>query len=229
MPTFAPAHTFAGQFGVKTIVYGPPGSGKTPMIDTAPRPVLLAVEPGMLTMKKSAVPTCMATTPEQIDEFFRWFFTSQETRNYDTLGIDSGSQIAEIILEQELGKKSKSGNKVDGKAAYGEMARRVMEYMNGLYYTREKHIYIIAKQGDMEVAGIKELRPYFPGKDLNIKIPHLFDEVLHLAKVNVPNVGEVKALRTKPTFGIFARDRSDKLAEFEQPNLTLLFNKILQG
>jgi hypothetical protein len=55
-----PARDFAVQYGVKAIVYGPPGSGKTPVINTAPRPVMLVCEPGLLSMRTSTVPTFFA-------------------------------------------------------------------------------------------------------------------------------------------------------------------------
>lgn len=224
-----PAGTFAAQFGVKSICYGPPGSGKTPLINTAPRPVLLAVEPGLLSMRGSTVPTWMATTPAQIDEFMTWLIQSPEAKNFDTVGIDSGSELCEIILREELSKKSKSGNKVDGKAAYGEMATRAYRHFNDLYYMREKHVYMICKQGNFEENNSIKRRPYFPGQDLNVKMPHLYDLIMHLDTANVPNVGAVKALRTVSSYDITARDRGGKCAEFEQPNLTLLFNKIVQG
>lgn len=223
MPQFAPAHTFAGQFGVKALVYGPPGRGKTPICNTAPRPVLCASEPGLLSMRGSQVMTCQAFTPEDIDDFYRWLFTSSEAANYDTVCVDSVSQQAEIILTRELTKNK------DGRKAYGEMSRKMMEYMNGLYYTRNKHTYLICKQGTTETTPIEKV-PYFPGKDLGVKVPHLYDEILHLDLYNVPGVvGAVNAFRCHGSYDTRARDRSGRLAEFEQPNLTQLFNKVLQG
>lgn len=222
MPTFAPASSFAGQFGVKSLCYGPPGRGKTPICNTAPRPVLCASEPGLLSMRGSPVMTCEAYTPEAIDDFYNWLFSSQEAANYDTVCVDSVSQQAEILLTQEL-KRNK-----DGRKAYGEMSRRMMEHMNGLYYSRNKHTYLICKQGQTETQPTEKV-PYFPGKDLGVKVPHLYDEILHLDLHNVPGVGTVQAFRCLPSYDARARDRSGRLAEFEQPNLTHLFNKILQG
>lgn len=224
MPQFAPASSWAQQFGVKSVVYGNPGCGKTPLCNTAPRPVLLAVEPGLLSMRNSSVMTCYAPTVELIEDFFQWLFNSAEAKaNVETVCIDSLSQVAELYLEKELQKAK------DPRKAYGEMSRKVMTHVNGLYYTRERHTYLICKQGTVEENGTHKRKPYFPGQDLGIKIPHLFDEVLHLGKVQMPGQGEVIALRTRESFDIFARDRSGRLAEFEQPNLTQLFNKILQG
>lgn len=219
------AGDFANQFGVKSIVYGPPGGGKTPLIGTAPRPVLLAIEPGLLSMKNSTIPTAFAQKPGDVEEFVRWLQQSAEAKQFDTVGIDSGSQHAENILDEELSKKSSSGKKVDGKAAYGEMSKRAMDLFDTLYYLREKHVVLICKESH----GDGQKRPYFPGKDLDTKVPHRYDEILRLAKTFVQGVGDVPALRAKEAYDAFARDRTGKLAEFEQPNLTALFNKLMQG
>lgn len=217
MPQFAPAHSFAQQFGVKCLIYGPPGGGKTPLLNTAPRPVLLAIEPGLLSMRGSTIPTCMAETPEKIDDFFNWLFNSREADQYDTVGIDSVSEMSYRYLLPEL-KKHK-----DGRKAYGEMSAKVFPLLSNLYYMRNKHAYLIAKQTTDENRYI----PQFEGKDLGSKVPHMYDEILHLAKANVPGQGEVIALRAKDAYNILARDRSGKLAEFEFPHLGNLFNKIL--
>lgn len=220
MPQFAPAGSFAQQFGVKALCYGPPGGGKTPLLNTAPRPVLLAIEPGLLSMRGSTIPTCMADTPALIDDFFKWLFNSREADAYDTVGIDSVSEMSYRYLVPEL-----SANK-DGRKAYGEMSKKVFPHLSNLYYMRNKHAYLIAKQ-TFDDAGKRV--PQFEGRDLGSKVPHMYDEILHLAKVNLPNVGEVTAFRTRDTFDISARDRSGRLDEFEQPHLGNLFNKILQG
>lgn len=217
-----PASQLAQRFGVKAITYGGPGSGKTPLLMTAPRPILCAVEPGLLSMRHSAIPTWEAYTRSKIEEFFAWFFQSQEAKQYDTLGVDSISQLAEIILIDELNPRK---NK-DGRAAYGKMSLATMELANALYYMPNKHIFLIAKQGTEDGTGLK--KPYFPGQDLNVKIPHLYDEVWHLGLHNVPGMQQPqRAIRTVQNFEYMARDRSGNLAELEQPDLTALFTKCM--
>jgi len=220
MSKIVPASSAASFFGVKALVYGPPGSGKTPICATAPAPILCASEPGLLSLRSSNIPVWEAYTPQEIDEFYRWLFSSVEANQYLTVCVDSLSQQAELILTQELGRNR------DGRKAYGEMSRRMMEHINSLYFTKGKHTYLICKQGQTDTTPV-EKTPYFPGKDLSVKIPHLYDEILHLDNHNVPGQGVVQAFRTKSTFDARARDRSLKLAEFEPPNLTNLFNKIL--
>lgn len=217
-----PASQLAQRFGVKALAYGGPGTGKTPMINTAPRPVLCVVEPGMLSMRTSNVPAWEAYDVPRINEFFKWLFTSNEARNYDTVGVDSISQMAEIILTEEL-KRNK-----DGRKAYGEMSRAVMEIVNVLYYLPQKHVYLIGKQSTVDEGGIMRKKPYFPGQDLNVKIPHMYDEILHIGMSQVAGMPKpVVAIRTAETFDIMARDRSGRLNELEPPDLSALFAKAM--
>jgi len=216
-----PASDLARVYGVKAVAYGGPGSGKTPLINTAPRPVLCATEPGLLSMRGSDVPTWEAYTPEKIYEFFDWLFKSKEAAEFDTVGIDSISQLSEIILIAKL----KSNR--DGRKAYGEMSVEVMEIVSGLYYLRNKHVYMIAKQAHVDEGGVLKRKPYFPGNDLNIKVPHLFDEILHIDKVLVPGGEPTTAIRTCGTADITARDRSGKLDKLEPMDLNNLFEKVM--
>ncbi len=230
-----PAGSLIQRFGVKAILYGQPGTGKTPMVNTAPRPVLLATEPGLLSMKGSTVPTWEAFSVEKIEEFFEWFFKSKEASNFDTLAIDSGSQLAELSLIKHQARCK------DGRKAYGELSLEVMKWFDQLYYMPQKHILLICKQmqaevgkqivangGAFSVEMTYQAQPFFPGKDLNIKVPHRYDEILHVSLAMVPGVSQPTiAIRTKQTPEILARDRSGMLAELEPPNLSNIFSKAM--
>lgn len=216
-----PASELAGRFGVKSLVYGGPGTGKTPIVNTAPRPVLCAVEPGLTSMRNSNVPTWEAYTADKIDEFFLWLKTP-ESRAFDTVAIDSVSQMAEVYLGVALKKNA------HGKAAYGDMARAVMKNMNDLFYMPQKHVYLISKQGLFEEGGTNVRKPWFPGKDLNVQVPHMYDLIMHLARVTIPGIPQQQlAFRTQNDFDIVARDRSGKLDQFEYPDLSRIFAKCM--
>jgi len=220
----------AQNFGVKAIIYGAAGTGKTPILNTAPRPVLLATEAGLLSMRGSTIPTYEAYTSQRVDEFFIWFFNSTETKNFDTLGIDSGSQIADIYLQAALSGTSKQGNKKHGMAAYGEMATNTMEHLRTLYYTRYKHVYMICKEEIADVDYQSLRRPYFPGKVLPIDVPHLYDFIIRLAKTNVPGiVGETLAFQCVGNMNVLARNRTGNLNEYEPPHFGELVNKAMNA
>lgn len=217
-----PARDFAQCFGIKAVIFGPAGSGKTPIVNTAPRPVLLACEPGLLSMRGSNVPTWQGYTPETINDFFKWFFNSEETKNFDTLAVDSTSHMAEIYLQAAL----KSNR--HGLAAYGEMATETLKHLNTLYYTRQKHTYLIAKQEIINENGMTIKRPYYPGKQLPIELPHKYDQILQLDIQNVPGVGQVKAFRCQSSIDVLARDRTGQLSEFEPPDFAAIVSKAMK-
>jgi len=231
-----PASSLARRYGVKSVIFGGPGSGKTPLVNTAPNPVLLVTEPGMLSMRNSNVPCRLADSYSLIVDFLTWFFKSAEAKKFDTLAIDSITNVAEIILTEQLAAVK------HGMKAYGIMSEKVMQICNSLFYMPEKHIVLIAKQGFVEngkttiIQGgeisyepIMQKRPFFPGKDLNVKIPHLFDNVMHLGEASVPGQPKpVRVLRTKEITEIFARERSGLLADLEPPDLSAIFQKAMQ-
>lgn len=223
LQSLRPASVFAQQYGAKALIYGPPGGRKTPTINTCPRPLLLACEPGMLSMRGSTVPTFQAFTGKLIDEFFLWFFSSNERKNFDTLAIDSVSQMADIYLQEALGGSSASGAKKHGLAAYGDMATKTMNHLRPLFFTENVHTYLIAKEGTKD--GMKW--PYFPGQQLLTEVPHMYDFILHLGIHNVPNQGQVPAFRCNQTIDMLARNRTGNLFDYEPPDFGLLVKKAL--
>lgn len=224
-----PAKEFAQKFGVKALIYGPPGSGKTPIINSAPRPLLLACEPGLLSMRNSMVPTFQAFTSDLIDEFFKWFSSdTTEVKNFDTIAVDSTSQMAEIYLNAALTGKSKAGNKMHGLAAYGDMATRTIEHLEKLFFMPNKHVYLIAKENVANENGATYKKPQYPGNMLNDSIPYKYDCVLRLAIHNIPGAGQHKAFRCIGSIDEMARNRTGDLMEFEPPDFGALVAKCMK-
>ncbi len=221
LQSLRPASDFAKNYGVKAVVYGPPGSGKTPIVNTAPRPVLLACEPGLLSMRGSTVPTFTAFTADALDEFSKWIFHSNEAKNFDTVAIDSGTQMAETYLE-----RAEKSNK-HGLAAYGEANENTYDFLRRLYYMQNKHVYLICKQEMANQQGLFIKKPYFPGRELPVKVPHLFDLILQLDVQNVPSVGQTKAFRCIQSIDVTARNRTGNLNEFEPPDFGELVKKAM--
>jgi len=218
------------NFGVKAIIYGRAGTGKTPLLNTAPRPLLLATEAGLLSMRGSTIPTYDAYTAKRIDEFFEWFFNSKEANNFDTLGIDSGSQMADVFLNTALSGTSSSGKKVHGQAAYGDMARDTMKHLRTLFYTRYKHVYLVCKEELADVEGQSLFRPYFPGKQLPVDVPHLYDFIIRLAKGPIPGQhGDVLSFQCNGSYNVMARNRTGNLDDYEEPHFGKLVEKAMNA
>lgn len=217
----------AGQlvqhFGVKILFYGPPGTSKTPQVNTLPNPILLCIEPGLRSMVGSKVPTALCDTPAKIDDFMKWLKGSNEAKRFDTVAVDSVSQMAERYLE-----KAEAEN-AHGMAAYGDMAEMTFAHLSDLFYLQNKHIYLIAKEDIVQVGNTQKRRPYFPGKELNTKVPHLYDAVWRIGVEQIPGYGANLCIRTRESYECIARDRSGKLAELEPPNVGNLIAKIMSN
>lgn len=214
-----PAGTYANSNGVKIIGFGGPGSGKTPVANTMPRGVLLSVEPGLLSMQGSQLPTYKARNTKQVDEFFAWLKGSRERYNYWTVGVDSASELADMYIRENPKKIS------HGLQLYGAMAEWVFEKLSFLYLAEQMNTYVICKQMVEKSDSSQKLTTYFPGNELNKTVPYLFDEVLHLDIHTVPGQGQLRAFHCHSGFGVVCRDRSGKLAEFEPPDLSYIINK----
>ena len=52
------------------------------------------------------------------------------------------------------------------------MAEKVLEQLGGLYFTKEKHTYLIAKEAAIDDNGTRIRKPYFPGQQLPVEVPH---------------------------------------------------------
>ena len=237
-----PARDFVMRYGVKSLCFGAAGTGKTPIADTAPRGILLAIEPGLNSMSNSNLPTWCAPSADKIQEFFKWLTESSEAKNFDTVIIDSVPEMAlQFLWEGERKHR-------DGRAAYGHMADALVGavdkpgegLLTKLFYMQNKHTYLICKQELIEMSsGLGQpvtyrAIPSFPGKVLPVAVPHMYDLIMHLGDKHVPFqlppgvTNPVRAFQTKGTNEILARDRSGQLDGFEFPNLAAIFAKAMR-
>lgn len=227
---FKPVSALAQNFGVKAVIHGGPGTGKTPLLLTAPDACFAFSEPGLRSIRNCQGPGVVIDTYLKMKDYLDWCTGSAEARRYQVKCFDSISQMAEIILaESESGLYHGGKAPKDPRQNYGEVATRMMGLMNQIFFAPNFHCIMIAKRGSVESEGVAKYRPYFPGEALNVKIPHLFDSVWSLERGNIPGVvGIHRFIRTAESPSVFARERSGNLAEFEQPDLAQLITKSMK-
>lgn len=207
--------------GVKVLVYGRAGVGKTMLTKTAPGPIVLSAESGILSLRRWNIPYIPIYSIRDLKEAQRWCFSSIEARQYATFGIDSSSEIAEQILGHE---KTQTR---DGRKAYGETADQMMFILRQFRDWQGPNVYFTAKQETQNVNGSLYARPMMPGQKLPDAVPYFPDEIFQLLVGKDQQGNEIHYLRTRPDQFSEAKDRSGMLAEFEPADLTLIFNKIM--
>lgn len=211
--------------GVKIIVYGRAGVGKTRMIRTAPNPVILSAENGLLSLRKFNLPVWIINSLADLHMAYQWAWQSAEAQQFETVCLDSVSEIAEVVLAAEKAKSK------DGRAAYGQTNDQILQLFRAFRNLPNKHVYFTAKQewDKDEQSGLMLNRPQMPGKTLTVAIPYMFDEIFQLVVSRDQKGQEISALRCRPDHQNEAKDRSGTLAEWEPPDLNHIFGKIMRG
>lgn len=212
--------------GVKCLVYGPPKVGKTRLIATAPAPFIFSAESGLLSLRTAALPFVEVQTMQDFAECYRWVAGSAEARQFATFGIDSISEIIEKLLEYE-----KTRNK-DPRKAYGEIIVQGIDIIRKFRDLNGPNVVMIAKSewSKDEATGYMFHQPSFPGQKLGPAVPYYPDEIFQYNVFTNPQTkARIEALRCWADQQNVAGDRSGALDEFEQPNLSYIFQKIASG
>jgi hypothetical protein len=221
--------------GVKCIVYGKAKIGKTMLVGTAPRPVIISAERGLLSLRKDFghLPGIEITCLQDLINVHAWAFGSAEAKQFDTICLDSISEIAEVVLiaakEQAKADAAKTRKGVNGFQAYTDLNDQIMKVFRDFRDFAHKHVLFIAKEewDKDEQTGMYMFRPSMPGKQLTMQLPYMFDEIFQINKFKDNNNMEFRALRTRSDNQNVAGDRSGRLDEWERPDLGSIFQKIL--
>jgi len=209
--------------GIKCLVYGRAGVGKTTLCATAPNPIILSAESGLLSLRNLDIPVIEITTIADLQEAFSWCEAKASSNGFQTVCLDSITEIAEKVLAHAKGQVK------DPRQAYGELIEKMNMTIKSFRDLKGLNVYMAAKEerSKDEGTGIILAGPSMPGAKLGTQLPYLFDEVFNL---NIAKDGEgntYRYLRTQPDLQYDAKDRSGSLAEIEAPDLTHVFNKIL--
>lgn len=227
----------AQDAGIKVLAYGPAGVGKTVLCATAPRPIILQAEGGSLSLKKTNlerifgpdrddiyynIPTIIISNVKDLTEAYEWLTESKDMDNFDTICMDSISEIAEKVLSNA--KKLQS----DPRKAYGDMADKMISIVKGYRDIHDKNVFISAKmeKDKDEVSGMMLYGPSMPGKQVGPALPYLFDEVFRLGTDVDDKKEEYRFIQTQPDPRYVAKDRSGTLDPVEYAHLGHIFNKI---
>lgn len=211
--------------GVKMLVYGRAGSGKTTLCGTAPSPLIISAEEGLLSLRRSSIPVAKVKTRADVDEVLQWCRTSAARSGIKTICLDSISEIAEKVLVAEKAKTK------DPRQAYGELATQTIQLIKDFRDLPGFHVLVTAKQTTATdpVTGVTKAEPTAPGQQVGRELPYLFDEVFHAFTDKDQQGATYHALRTHAAFNAEAKDRSGALAELEYPDIAMIIDKIMKG
>ena len=211
--------------GAKLLVYGISGGGKTTLCQTVPgKTLVISMEAGLLSIKDAKNVTAIEVKEAaEIEEIAQLLESGK--LDYDTVCLDSVTEMSEIVLANELRKNK------DPRKAYGEVIQIMTKTMRR-FRDLPIHVVFIAKQQEVrdEATGMFHYQPMMVGTKLPTQIPYFFDEVLCLRTFDVEDDKGNKAterwLQTTLGANYIAKDRSGKLEAFEATDLSYIINKL---
>lgn len=226
--------------GVKLLVYGEAGFGKTMLTATLPRPLLISAESGLLSLTKANIervygagradicydiPTIKVTSIQDVEQAF--LFITNPANNakeqFDSIALDSLTEIAEQCLNN-----AKRTVK-DPRQAYGELIEKMQTLIRSFRDIPGYNVYMSSKmsRNKDEGTGITMYGPSMPGAKLGPELPYFFDEVFKVGIGKDQNTQQdFRYLLTQPDMQNIAKDRSGMLAQMEYPHLGMVINKI---
>lgn len=209
---------------LKVLVYGQAGAGKTTLIKTLPKPLILSAEGGLLSLRNENLPFVEIKSMLDLQEVYIWLRDSEESKQFESVALDSISEIAEVVLGSE-----KSATK-DPRQAYGAMQDQMTALIRAFRDLPERHIYFSAKiERQQNELGQLLHSPAMPGQKLGQMLPYFFDEVFAL-RVTPDKDGSPTRMLMCVGDGIWtAKDRSGVLAPWEPADLGAVITKIKIG
>lgn len=207
--------------GVKLLVYGNAGAGKTSLIPTLPTPVVFSAEGGLLSIADADVSFVEVSSYDTLMEAYKWVTESDEAKHFESIALDSISEIAEVVLNHE--KKIAK----DPRQAYGAMQEQMSDIIRAFRDIPNKHVYFTAKcEKATDETGRILYAPSMPGNKTGQQLPYFFDEVLAL-RVEKDQEGIAQRALMCDSDGIWqAKDRSGKLDTWEASDLGAIIRKI---
>lgn len=220
--------------GLKCLVHGPAGVGKTILCATTGAPtIIISNESGLRSIKGAIengilpsavlklVKIIQIKSIEDLQDAYDLFSDSEE-KLCDWICLDSVSEIAEIILA-----KAKEDCK-DPRQAYGTLADDMTDLLKNFRDLPNYNVLMTCKQertADSDTGRTMYL-PMLPGARLTKEISYLFDEVFALRVEQEDDGEEYRVLQTVRDRNYEAKDRSGHLEKFEEPSLFAITKKL---
>ena len=210
--------------GAKVLVYGQAGAGKTSLVKTLPSPIILSAEGGLLSIQDADMPYIEISDMDTLKEAYTWLAESDEAKQYQSVALDSISEIAEVVLNAE-----KKATK-DPRQAYGAMQEQMADIIRAFRDLPGRHVYMSAKlEKTQDEMGRVLYAPSMPGNKTGQALPYFFDEVLAL-RVEKDGDGITQRALMCDSDGLWlAKDRSGKLEAWKAPDLGAIITKMQGG
>lgn len=215
--------------GIKALIYSEPGNGKTTLAATLDlkRTLIISFESGLLSiLDEAGFEDLQYVEPSNLTDLKNIYESLKDDKDlaakYDTIFIDSLSEISDMMLEALKQDPTVYTGMKDNMKLYMINQEKVVGIAKSFRDLKGYNVIMTALAATKTTNMVEKLLPSMAGQKLADKLPPLYDFVWYL---EVTSDGE-RRLITQPTSSITAKSRSRKLESAEAPNLGAILNKI---
>ena len=189
---------------IKAVIYGASGSGKTYFAATAPKPIFASAEAGLLSTMSLKKKIDYVEIKSVADLAGMLRDLKADTRGYETVIIDSISEINDICKDKIESDKKRSMQIQD----WGELGKIIRKILRG-FRDLDMHVIFIAQEKIVNDADKIDKRvPMLNGKSAT-EIAYFMDVSGY---IYVTKEGEHK-IRTAPDHRLLTKDRTGKIGD----------------
>lgn len=215
--------------GIKALIYSEPGNGKTTLAATLDlkRTLIISFESGLLSiLDEKGFEDLQYVEPSNLSDLKDIYDNLKNDKDlaakYDTIFIDSLSEISDMMLEALKQDPTVYTGMKDNMKLYMINQEKVVGIAKSFRDLKGYNVIMTALAATKTTNMVEKLLPSMAGQKLADKLPPLYDFVWYL---EVTSDGE-RRLITQPTSSITAKSRSRKLESAEEPNLGNILLKI---
>ena len=206
--------------GIKVLVHSCSGNGKTSLLKTTGKTLMISLENGELSL--SGATNVDVISPKNMIELKQAYMLAKDNADkYDTLAIDSLTELGEMIVS-DLKKNPEFSGLSNGMKMWMQYSDDMYAICKAFRDIKGINVVLLALSETRKENFEDRLYPMIPAQKIQLKLPALYDEMFYLAVDEKGN----RSLITQPTSGIMAKDRSGLLNAVEEPDLGKIFNKI---
>jgi AAA domain len=246
----------AEQRGVKALIAGPTGVGKTSLLRTldAPTTLFIDIEAGDLSVQDVSVDTiriddwptardlaCRIGGPNPSFSPTACYSSAHyeaiggalpDLDRYDTIFVDSITAISRLSFrwaEQQPEALTARGGK-DLRGAYGLHAREMIMWLHQLQHARAKHVVFVGiLEKVVDDFNHAEWQLQMEGSKTGRELPGIVDQIITMNWIDFGDGVPVRAfVCTSPNrWGYPAKDRAGRLEQIEKPHLGELIAKLI--
>jgi len=211
---------------ITALIWGAPGSGKTYLAGTFPKPFFIDCLGGLMTVRAKEVPYVQ---PKTYEELTHWTIPENLPPDCQTVVLDTGTEASRICLQSSL--KLIGKHEIPTLSEWQMTVEWVRRLLRALLDIPDRHIIVTAEETTKvdEEQGRVFIGPDFPGK-LFHRAGAFFDEVWHLQPGYDKSGKKTRHILTAPS-GRYdqAKDRLGGLDVLEVPDFEVIWSKVTKG